>query len=276
MLYCCCYPTHYSTTTSIIAELHCSVLHHNFTGDKRHQLCHLLSTSKMNGQPSSNSQSTIRLLLYFSGSVSTISTSNATTKTINVPSSEVGGLQRAFDDILTLSGQYRNVRIFLENGTHRIANTVVVNSTHTANVDNIFVEAENAIVSGGVVVSSKWEKVKVIKKKKKAVVWKANLPQNVDLSISSRLQAWRGKKRLQVARSPLYCTQTLPPKLVMHQVKYWKNTMIRKTYGSFVRKLDGFFASNSEHKRLHKKPFKHRLMHCGQIKRQAPLLHNEC
>ena len=104
---------------------------------------------------------------FFLASISTISTSNATTKIINVPSTEVGGLQRAFDDILTLPGQYRNVRIFLENGTHRIANTVVVNSTHTANVDNIFVEAENAIVSGGVVVSSKWEKVKVIKKKKK-------------------------------------------------------------------------------------------------------------
>ena len=155
----------------------------------------------MNDRWSSNSQSAIRLLYFFLASISTISTSNATTKTINVPSSEVGGLQRAFDDILTLPGEYQNIRIFLENGTHRIANTIVVNSTHTANVDHIFVEAENATLSGGVVVSSKWEKVKVINK---AVVWKANLPQSADLSISSRLQAWRGKKRLQVARSPLY------------------------------------------------------------------------
>ena len=86
------------------------------------------------------------------------------------------------------------------------------------------------IISGGVKINSTWEKV-LSTKCTTTTLWKAMLPSNMNLSISSRLQAWRGETRLQVAKSPLYQYNNVTSKSLNYangQIlsKYYQNIYI--------------------------------------------------
>ena len=131
---------------------------------------------------------------------------NPNSKIIHVGESD--NIQNAFDELLTLPDTIQNAYIMLDPGIHRVQNTIMLNSSHTKKVEEkIYVQSseKNArtIISGGVKINSTWEKV-LSSKYTTTTLWKATLPSNMNLSISSRLQAWRGETRLQVAKSPLY------------------------------------------------------------------------
>jgi hypothetical protein len=127
--------------------------------------------------------------------------------TLHVPTTS-NGVQDAFDSLLNIKkGNIKQVDIILDEGVHHLSNSVVLNSSHTQNVDKISisssVKTNPSKISGGLEVPNEsWE---IHLKTKDKIIWKAPLPLNANVgSISNRLQAWRGDKRLQIARSPLY------------------------------------------------------------------------